>query len=369
MSTFINATLTSALIAIALGGYILFANAVSHTRGLTDGPYVFLTGQSASIQWLCNSTKFAKKLARNALPFTFNECGLTADIRPPAARSSQLVFEGDFPVAAVSDFHGQYQIMHDLMINNGIIDSQGHWAFGNGHLVITGDVFDRGDRVTEILWFLYRLEQQAQRQGGKLHLLLGNHEVMILNNDLRYLHSKYIDTSKILDIPYPELYSKHSLLGQWLRSKSVLVKVNDMLFAHGGFNPELASGKRSLAEISQAFSSHLVKAELPSPRAGFAEYLHGSNGPVWYRGYFKSREHAPQATEDEIDSLLAHFQIKRIVVGHTTKKRVEASYGGKVIAIDSGIKYGTYGEMLLVDEGGLWRGTLSGEKKSLNFNP
>ena len=33
-----------------------------------------------------------------------------------------------------------------------IVDDGGNWAFGQGHLVVVGDVFDRGDEVTEILW-------------------------------------------------------------------------------------------------------------------------------------------------------------------------------------------------------------------------
>ena len=52
--------------------------------------------------------------------------------------------------------------MLELLTNNKIIDEQGDWAFGTGHFVITGDIFDRGDKVTEILWFIYELEQQAE---------------------------------------------------------------------------------------------------------------------------------------------------------------------------------------------------------------
>ena len=61
-----------------------------------------------------------------------------------------------------------------------------------------GDVFDRGPNHLEILWLLYQLEAEAARAGGGVHLVLGNHEAMVLNGDLRYLNAKYADTARVL---------------------------------------------------------------------------------------------------------------------------------------------------------------------------
>jgi hypothetical protein len=113
-----------------------------------------------------------------------------------------------------------------------------------------------------------------------VHLLLGNHEVMVLNGDLRYIHEKYQYTASELNQPFEQLYGKDTVLGQWLRSKSVLVKINDMLFAHGGFHPDFAKEKRSLNEINQVFKANLVKTELSAPREGWGKYLHKRNGPI-----------------------------------------------------------------------------------------
>ncbi|MFT4927041.1 MAG: hypothetical protein ACI8WB_003141, partial [Phenylobacterium sp.] len=256
---------------------------------------------------------------------------------------------------------------------NKIINSKGRWAFADGHFVITGDVFDRGDKVTEILWFLHRLEQEAQHAGGKLHLLLGNHEVMILNGDLRYLHPKYVKTAQLLNQPFEQLVAKNTIIGNWLRSKSVLVKVNDALYAHGGFHPSLAKQKRSLEQINQVFKRNLVKTELSQPRQGWGKYLHKSNGPIWYRGYFrgagrgasKGREQDNGATSAEIDLLLGHFGVNHLIVGHTSQNAIETRYQGRVIAIDSSIKNGEYGEILFIDGNKRWRGTLTGKRIKL----
>ncbi len=362
-----------ALLVIFAGAYFFKAEQTSETAehsNVSDGPYVFVEPQGLSAHWLCNGNVEIEQLDEKNFPLTLSYCDLSASVfATQVPEQSTLVYKGDFPVAALSDFHGQYDLMFTLLTNNDIIDNKGNWTFGNGHFVITGDVFDRGDKVTEILWFLYQLEQQADAAGGKLHLLLGNHEVMVLNGDLRYLHPKYLVSADKLAIEYQQLYAKNSILGNWLRSKPVLVKINNMLFTHGGFHPDLAKDKRTIFDINQVFKANLVKAEMAKPREGFGKYLHKSNGPIWYRGYFeekiadKGADYGASAAE--IDLLLAHFSVDHIVVGHTSQERIEARHQGKVIAIDSSIKYGKYGEILFIDGDEKWRGTLSGGKELL----
>jgi hypothetical protein len=369
--------ITTPLLTLAIVGQLLTSYAFSQNEPLdtiNDGPYIFSDPKSLTAKWLCQGKLETQKILLSQLPIILNECQLSANIESISPLPQSLIHQGDFRVAALSDFHGQYDLMMTLLTNNKVIDNQGDWHFGNGHFVITGDVFDRGDKVTEILWFLYHLERQAEQAGGKVHLLLGNHEVMVLNGDLRYLHPKYIEVAKKLALPFEQLFAKKTVLGDWLRSKSVLVKVNDMLFAHGGFHPSLAREKRTLADINSVFKNNLVKAEMATERQGWGKYLHKSNGPVWYRGYFaKERGKDDGASSEEIDLLLSHFNIKHLIVGHTSQKQIETRYQGRVIAIDSSIKRGEYGEILFIDGSGAvnqhgkehtskkWRGSLSGK--------
>ncbi len=336
---------------------------------VNDGPYVFVNKeQQLESHWLCQGEVESQTITVSSFPKAISACNMPATVHGLTSRENKVLeFSGDYPVAALSDFHGQYDLMIELLTNNNIIDADKNWAFGKGHFVITGDIFDRGDKVTEILWFLYDLEQQAQKAGGDIHLTLGNHEVMVLNGDLRYLHPKYIETAKQLGMPFEKLFTKDSILGNWLRSKPVLVKVNNMLFAHGGFHPSLAVEKRSIIEINTVFKNSLVKSELDKPREGWAKFLHKTNGPIWYRGYFGSdypegsKKRDNGATSTEIDLLLKHFDVKHLIVGHTSQKQIETRYQGRVIAIDSSIKRGSYGEILFIENGKKWRGSLSGK--------
>lgn len=332
------------------------------TSTVSDGPYVTIKSDHYLVSWICKNRLKATKVKLTELPYQFKQCNLKATFSDAEAleqlSTNKVKFSGDFKVAALSDIHGQFSLAKKLLTNNGIIDQKGHWHFGNGHLVITGDIFDRGPKVTETLWFLYQLEQQATKAGGKLHLLLGNHEVMVLNGDLRYLHPKYIEVANLFGQPFEQLFGQHTLLGRWLRSKSVVVKINDALFAHGGIHPDLAKDQLSLKTINQVFRANLVKSSLNAPRDGLGKYLHKTNGPIWYRGYFKPEG----ATNKELDNILQHFDIKHIIVGHTSMKTVQSHHQGRVIAIDSSIKRGQYGELLLIKGKKMWRATLEGKK-------
>lgn len=329
---------------------------------VSDGPYVSKDSGALAIKCVVDN-----KVIQNQLEITPDKvpsisCYQDVNLHQINFKEQAILsYETDQPIAATSDFHGQYELMFSLLKAGGVINETGDWSFGKGHFVITGDIFDRGDKVTEILWFLYKLEQQAEQAGGQLHLLLGNHEVMVLNGDLRYLHPKYKQVEKIFEQPLDSLFKPNTVLGDWLRSKPVLVKINDMLFAHGGFHPELAKNNVNLQTINSVFKQHLVENELSKPREGFAKYLHKRNGPIWYRGYFKD----DGATSKEIDLLLKHFDIKHLVVGHTSQEEVLTKHQGRVIAIDSSIKKGRYGELLIVDNQGKWRITPSGKRIAL----
>jgi len=238
-----------------------------------------------------------------------------------------------------------------------VIDKQGKWSFGNGHFVVAGDMFDRGPQVTEVLWFLYDLEKQAEEKGGKLHVLLGNHDVMVLNGNLRSVHPKYTEIAKILETPFNTFFNTGTVLGDWLRTRPVLIKLNGILFTHGGLHPDLVEKGLSMEEINSEFKQQLVASELVEKRNELGDFLHRANGPIYYRGYFQGE----LATDEQIEELLKHFKISNIVVGHTTHKQIEMHYDGRVIVIDANMKSGTMGEILLWQNGVFIRGTLSGE--------
>jgi hypothetical protein len=331
-------------------------------EGVSDGPYVTqsITGRTAI--WIHKGEVHTQEIkTQDSQIIEYN--GVKTKLWGNTPKEvKQLEYNGNFKIGAVSDIHGQYDTFIKLLKNNGVIGNEGKWSFGNGHFVVAGDMFDRGPQVTEVLWFLYDLEKQAEENGGKLHVLLGNHDVMVLNGNLRSVHPKYTEIAKILETPFNELFNKGTVLGDWLRTRPVLLKLNGILFTHGGMHPDLVEKGLSIEEINSEFKKQLVASELAEKRNELGDFLHRAHGPIYYRGYFQGE----LATDGQIDELLKHFKISNIVVGHTTHKQIEMHYNGRVIVIDANMKSGTMGELLLWRNGTFSRGNLLGEELPLN---
>lgn len=332
-----------------------------------DGPYAFYdeSETTLNVKWLCQQHVVVKQqsISEPILP----TCAYT---KPIAVRSANHVavpqrIEAN-KLVVLSDIHGQYQLMQRLLFANQVVDEQGNWRFADGHLIIIGDVMDRGDQVTEILWWLYQLEQQAAQSGGQLHLLLGNHETMVFYNDLRYVNTKYQQVAAALGTDYSGLFSESSVLGRWLRTKPVLVQINDMLFVHAGLHPDYLALGMSLAEVNEQYRQSLGIAKEQLRDVPVLNFLYGSLGPLWYRGYFRGEN---KITEPVLAQLLQALQVKRIVVGHTSMDGVFSHFAGQVISVDSNIKRGENGELLFWQDGQLSKGTLKGERLPLTPLP
>jgi hypothetical protein len=113
----------------------------------------------------------------------------------PSLYNEPSDFENPDKILAISDIEGNFLALIEILFSNKVIDKYLNWTFGDSHLVIAGDCFDRGEQVVECLWLIYALEDKARRKGGYVHFILGNHEIMNLNGDWRYIHPKYAQSS------------------------------------------------------------------------------------------------------------------------------------------------------------------------------
>ena len=119
-------------------------------------------------------------------------------------------------VFVMSDPHGRLDCVISLLQGNGVIDKNYNWSFGSNHLMVIGDIFDRGKDVPQIFWLFYKLEDEAAKAGGTVSFLLGNHEPLVLANDLRYTKDKYKVLAQKLNMNYPKLFGPDTELGKWL---------------------------------------------------------------------------------------------------------------------------------------------------------
>jgi diadenosine tetraphosphatase ApaH/serine/threonine PP2A family protein phosphatase len=350
---------------------LLHATAFAAPNDWSDGPYLQFQGErQLTARWICNGQpKQQQLLASQPVPAL---CGYRAPIQLNVADQQQQPltlpnwqFKAN-RIAAISDIHGQYALMLRLLQAAGVLDATGHWQFADGHLVIVGDVMDRGDGVTPAFWQLYQLQQQAAAAGGKVHLLPGNHETMVLRGDLRYLHEHYQQTTRLLNQSQQQLYAPDTVLGQWLRRQPLFIRINDTLFVHGGLSPayaqRVAQQGVTAEQVLSAYQQSLGKSRDAIKAEPLQAFLQGSDGPLWYRGYFRR---GSDFTPDVLRTLLQTLGASRIVVGHTTMDQVYQHHGGLVLSTDSDIKDGEQGEVLHFAAGQWFKTGLDGVQRPL----
>ena len=294
---------------------------------------------------------------------------------------AQDSFEGVDRIVAIGDVHGDLDAFAGLLRTAKLVDNRNNWTGGKTHLVIPGDFIDRGNNSRKVMDLLMALEPQAQKAGGRVHALLGNHEAMNLYGDLRYVvkadydafrgpdsadlreqalqaalqqsgrtqldtpafRKKFEDEHPLGAVERADAFGPEGKYGKWLRQKSAILKIGDIVFVHGGI-----SAKYSLATLK--FINDTVHAEL----ADFSKLEGGvtmdQEGPLWYRGLAEAPE-SDMAVSAALDDFLKNQQARRIVIGHTPQAAVMPRFQGRVIVIDVGLSafFGGSPAYLLVD--------------------
>jgi Calcineurin-like phosphoesterase len=229
-------------------------------------------------------------------------------------------------VVAIGDVHGAYDDFVGILQRVGLIDKQNHWAGGKATFVQVGDLIDRGPKPREVLDLMMELEKQAPESGGRVVSLLGNHEVMNIMGDLRYVtpdnygsfasthseerrRSAYQQYTKwrgghsalLAELPQPmeiteaewmarhplgfieqrEAFSPEGEYGKWLREHSPIAKVGGVIFLHGGISPSVGnmtvdainSRVRDEIETFDAIKQYLVDQNVVLPFFTFQEIV------------------------------------------------------------------------------------------------
>lgn len=215
-----------------------------------------------------------------------------ACLLPQFAAADEWHFSDIERVVAVGDVHGAYDALVTTLQKAGVIDERLAWSGGKTHLVSTGDLLDRGADSRRVMDLMMRLEHEAERAGGRVHQLMGNHEVMNLIGDLRYVadgeYASYLDMESADDRDYwyqrfrerkpvdsdeasvrwefdekappgffghRRAFSSDGKYGSWLLSKPFMIVINDTAYAHGGF-PSLVT-EQGLAGINGTLKDEL----------------------------------------------------------------------------------------------------------------
>lgn len=303
----------------------------------TDGPHVFYRGDKVVVKYVVMRDSGAVAITRTYPNKQSAE--LTCMIPETRDKFSFMLREKltdaqtEYPAAkrllALSDIEGNFEALKIMLRSAGVMDDAFNWTFGDGDLVLLGDFFDRGLNVTECLWLLYKLDAEAEAAGGRLHFILGNHEVINLQGNMQYVRRKYVENIKLIKEDYKYWFDQNSELGRWLRTKNAVEKIGDYVFCHGGVSLDLVRTRLSLSDINRIVRQNLGKADynITSPEAKTIFDIR--IGIFWYRGLAKNL-----LTQEDANAILTYVDAKRMVLGHTLQSDITAHYGGRVICID-----------------------------------
>jgi hypothetical protein len=280
-----------------------------------------------------------------------------------AVAYGQATFTGVRRIVAVGDVHGDYETFVSVLRAAGVIDKSNKWVGGDTHLVQTGDGVDRGPDSRKVLELMINLTKQAERSKGMVHALLGNHEAMNIYGDLRYVSAgdyaayRTSQSEEMRDRAYEVLadpahkddeqyrkkwYEEHPLgwieqrqafgpngkFGRVLLEEDAVIKVNDILFLHGGISEKYVS--TPMAELNTR-----IRAELKDFRLLPGGIATDEEGPLWDR---RLAEDPEPKIAGLVDMILTKFAVNHIVVGHTpTSGAVTPRLGGRVLLIDVGL--------------------------------
>ncbi|MEX0290111.1 MAG: metallophosphoesterase [Flavobacteriaceae bacterium] len=302
--------------------------------------------------------------------------------------------DAEFPsqnrIVVVGDVHGDFNRMVEAFQLGKVVDKKGRWIGKKTHLVQLGDIPDRGPDSRKIVDYLMKLEKSAKRKGGRVHILIGNHDAMNVYGDLRYVTEEeytafsdkqsvkrlellYEDEIKWIQENIPEenwpvfddAYRKKwfdsrppgflehrwswlpdGRIGKWILSHNAVIKIGEYLFVHAGIGPAYADC--SVSELNE-----LVEQALQNLDNVESSILRSQEGPLWYRGLALEPE---ESQRDLLDSLLEIHDVDHIIVGHTvTGGIILPRFDGKVILADVGLSsyYGDNMACLVIENGNM----------------
>lgn len=127
---------------------------------------------------------------------------------------------------------------------------------------------------------------------------------------------------------------------------------------HGGISPDFVENDFDIEHANKTMRESLTKQITKAVRDSLYNDYYNSKGPIWYRGYFNDS----LLKKGDIKRLLRKLDVKHVIVGHTSQEKIESLFKDKIFAVDTSIKNGKHGELLFIEDGKFYRGTMEGVK-------
>ena len=294
----------------------------------------------------------------------------------------------------IGDLHGDLSATIKSLKLANVIDSnidesttdirEINWTGGNSYVVQLGDQIDRvrpsklfNNICTEndpeicddegsdlkIICLFNKLHTQAKKQNGACLSILGNHELMNVEGDFRYVSPKEFrefgnyfkgdKTVKNSNIPFgfkerKEAFKPGGKIARLLAlTRYSVLQVGSWLFVHGGISYETAK-KYKLKDINAHISNWLLNNNIN--HSALEDLYHNdddSESPFWSRTYSDLSEYDSNCSQQFLNTLQelnnnnSGLPIKGMIVGHSPQfmynKGINSACNDRIWRVDVGM--------------------------------
>jgi hypothetical protein len=287
-------------------------------------------------------------------------CGKLPTILPAANR-----------IIAIGDVHGYYKLVIDSLEIAKLIKRLGNkykWIGKDTIVVQIGDQNDSCRSINgscdhvkhdtsddlKIFKFFTNLHKLAQKDGGGVYSLIGNHEVMNINGNFTYTSNANVNLFKNYTDPYTgekyynpmearqHAFSRGNEYANMLgcTRQSVLI-IGDFLFIHAGMEAKFLEnyrGRDKLYELN-ALVRNWILNKLSKVSEEEEKVLNNPHySPFWTRILGSLPPHLPYddaRCQEHLEPILNSYKIKGMVIGHTPQiDGINQTCGNKLFRVD-----------------------------------
>ena len=267
----------------------------------------------------------------------------TCSYKPP----SEISLLRNQRIIVIGDIHGEFYALLYSLYKSKIIDTEGRWIGGNSLVVQVGDQIDKGGRGREIfdddsleelkiMEFLHDLHFKAVKHRGGVYNLIGNHELMNIMGDFRYVSNHHLQGFNGADIR-KKMFEPGGVLAQKLACHTnAILKIGNWIFVHAGLLPEHIENY-SIQDINNTLRELLLgNLSFKTINEEIRSILLGNNGFLWDRTYSNQVDSERCKKLDRVLDILKIGDKGGMVVGHTMKNTITSDCNGKLWMTDVG---------------------------------
>lgn len=298
--------------------------------------------------WGCRTTPVVSDLGSKGQNIAAISCAPFANWERnfslnPSVLNIQGVTE---PVYFIGDIHGEILKIHPLIkaagLDSGPLEKP-IWKGKKAIFVVVGDFINKGPNSSETIKYLMKLERTAEKNGGRVIVLAGNHEISFLMDPFTEKTEAFRNEMAHSFLNFcNSVYDSKTAEGRWLRDRPAALRINGIFVSHSGFP------KWNLTEIDMKFR------DLFGSNGTKIDFACGdTRGDKKYQGFFNARNWWYQGN---FQLGLEKLQVFQILFAHdpnafSNRGKIKGYFGddnGKaLIKLDVGVQIGdSNGEIL-----------------------